>query len=579
MMKLIILLLLSVSVQAGTQQTTGNCSPVIDDTKIGGSVTIICNGIPQRVVDRLLKDLDERDLTLEEKNKELDELADRYRSLEQEVERFKRDNVDDKNIQGFVEQALVALRKGDFAEAERLAGELLDKHLENKVTQAASANFIKGQALSLQFKPVQALPYLKKAYNYRSENGEYAFAYAFLLAKQRQFKPAIPIYEDILQIIRESGDEHNVADTLNNLAILYKDTNRYELAEKHYLEALRIRRKLAKTNTKAYKPDVAMTLNNLANLYSNTNRYELAEKHYLEALRIRRKLAKTNPKTYKPHVAMTLNNLAILLNDTRRYELAEKHYLEALNIRRKLAQANPKAYKSDVAITLNNFALLLNETNHYKLAEKHYLEALDIRRKLAQANPKAYLYDVATTLNNLAILYKNTNRYELAEKHYLEALRIRRKLAQANPTAYLSYVARTLNNLANLYSKTNRYELAEKHYLEALRIRRKLAQTNPNAYEPYVADILYNSGKFYFFELEDKITAYKYFSETLIIQRNWYKKYPKLYATKLFLTLVLTAMTTKNNPCSLLKESLSIAPSEEWKQKILKKGAKCQLQN
>ncbi len=387
-MKYLLIFLLSVGVYADT--TTGDYSPIIK--QVGGDVHI--TGVPQRVVNRLLDDLDKMDLTIEEKNKELEESAKKYRSLEQEVERFKLANVDDTAIQGFVELALVALRKGDFAEAERLAGELLDKHLENKVTQAASANFIKGQALSLQYKPVEALPYLKKAYNYRSENREYAFAYALLLQKQQQFKQAIPIYEDILQIDRESGDKFELATTLNNLAILYENTNYYELAEKYFLEALDILRKLAKANPKAYEPDVVLTLNNLANLYNKTNRYDLAE--------------------------------------------------------------------------------------------KYYLEALEFYRKFAEVNPMAYELDVADTLGKLGLFYSEQDNQEKSQKYY---------------------------------------------------------------------------------------------NESISIYRHWYKKHPKLYATKLFVALVLTAISAKENPCPLFKEALSLAPSEEWRQTILNMGKQCQLQD
>ena len=56
-------------------------------------------------------------------------------------------------------------------------------------------------------------------------------------------------------------------------------------------------------------PDVAMTLNNLASLHSDTNRYDKAQKEYSEVLEIFRKLAKENPDAYMPSVATTLNNL------------------------------------------------------------------------------------------------------------------------------------------------------------------------------------------------------------------------------------------------------------------------------
>jgi tetratricopeptide (TPR) repeat protein len=503
--KIILLLSISTPASAWQQHTTGNCSPVMQDTVIGGSVTITCTGIAPEALKTLNELLNSAE-TIKNLNRLLDLQRQKLSSKDTELQRTYLTLPDKITLaeqwrQGYLDlntrllrkdgnkleqQAAEALQAGDLDQAGRLLDELIVA--ERVVDKLAANHFYRAEVFQLQYKPVQALPHLKKAYNYLPENREYAFGYALLLARQKQFKPAILIFEDVLKHDRELGNEYNVA----------------------------------------------MTLNNLAFLYSNTNRYEPAE----------------------------------------------KYYLEALELYRKLAQANPNAYLSDVAMTLNNLAILYYETNRYEPAEKHYSEALDIRRKLAQANPNAYLSDVAMTLNNLGILYNDTNHYEPAEKYYLEALDIYRKLAQTNPNAYLSGVATTLNNLAILYKKTNRYEPAEEHFLEALDIHRKLAQANPNVYEPDLANTLDNLGKLHFVELENKTTAHKYFSGSLPIHRRWYKKYPQLYATKLHVTLVLSAMTSNDNLCSLFKEALSIAPSEGMKQFVLEKmGAKCQLRD
>ena len=64
--------------------------------------------------------------------------------------------------------------------------------------------------------------------------------------------------------------DSDVAQTLNNLAVLYKNTKRFSESELMYKEALEIRRRLAQSNPQAYDPDVAQTLNNLAHLYQKT---------------------------------------------------------------------------------------------------------------------------------------------------------------------------------------------------------------------------------------------------------------------------------------------------------------------
>jgi len=63
-------------------------------------------------------------------------------------------------------------------------------------------------------------------------------------------------------------------------------------------EALSLRRELAKVNPEAYLPDVAMTLNNLAILYRDTQRMKAAEECCCEAERLLEPLWRTNPSVH-----------------------------------------------------------------------------------------------------------------------------------------------------------------------------------------------------------------------------------------------------------------------------------------
>src|SRR5439155_691694 len=94
-------------------------------------------------------------------------------------------------------------------------------------------------------------------------NPEYGFQYAYFAQKQNRFSEAIAAYKELLSA---DTDAAQIATTLNNLAVLYRATQRMKEAETAYQEALSIRRRLAEANPDAYLPNVAMTLNNLANL-------------------------------------------------------------------------------------------------------------------------------------------------------------------------------------------------------------------------------------------------------------------------------------------------------------------------
>jgi tetratricopeptide (TPR) repeat protein len=295
------------------QASAGAQSPVISG--VDGNVSIT-SGVPQNVVDYLMeriRDLEaglnaaqKRDFEVNEKQKLLEELAAKYRDLQQRLEQ---EAGDDK----LVKQSAELLQQGRLEEA----GKSLDQLISIAGQNLASHHFSRGQIFDLEFKPLQALTYYEQACYLDPGKSEYSFAYARMLQKQNEFGKAETLYQQVLERCRELAKDNpaaylsDVATTLNNLGLLYANTQRLEAAGQAFEEALKIRRELARDNPAAYLPDVAMTLNNLGNLYADTQRLEAAGQAYEEALKIRRELAKDNPAAYLDDVAMTLNNLRI----------------------------------------------------------------------------------------------------------------------------------------------------------------------------------------------------------------------------------------------------------------------------
>ncbi len=540
--------------------TKGNCSPIIN----GGSVTITCIDIPEKALAQLnellnapekwdqvydsartirnLNDsietknekLHRTELTLQEKIAEAEKWAQGYKELESRLQAE-----DDNELS---KQALAALQAGDLNKA----GELLDKLIAQReqtvdkmVDKVASDHSNRAKVFRLQFNLTQALLHAEKAYRYRPENIDYALAYAYLLQEQNQHAQAISIYEQNLQLLRDKGDKEYVARTLNNLGVLYGDTQRLKEAEASYQEALTTYRDLAKANPQAYSS--------------------------------------------KEYVAMTLNNLGILYKDTQRLKEAEANYQETLTTYRDLAKTNPQAYSSYVAMTLNNLGGLYYETQRLKEAEAGYQEALTTYRDLAKTNPQAYLPDVAMTLNNLGALYYKTQRFKEAETSYQEALITYRDLAKANPQAYLSYVAGILNNLGVLYKDTQRMKEGEASYQEALTIRRDLAKANPQAYRKDLADTLWNMAVLLYYTQDKKAKIRPFVDEVVTLYRELWQAYPELYARRFSESLFLNALTfppeDTETRCALLREAWQVAPSEKLKTAILDqdKGGHCKL--
>ena len=293
---------------------------------------------------------------------------------------------------------------------------------------------------------------------------------------QGLYKLAEPWREKSVQVCKFffTGDHPDVANSLDNLALLYNNQGRYGEAETISLQALRMNQRLFKGD----HPDVAISLNNLGLLYNNQGRYGEAETFYLQALRMNQRLFKGDHLA----VAKNLDNLAVLYKDQGRYPEAETFSLQALQMIQHLYEGD----HPDVAISLHNLAALYYDQGRYPEAEPLYLQVLQMYQRLYEGDHP----NVAKSLNNLGLLYYNQGRYPEAEPLYLQALQMYQRLYEGN---HLD-VADSLNNLAALYYNQERYPEAEPLYLQALQMIQCLYEGD----HPYVASSLSNLAVIYY---------------------------------------------------------------------------------
>jgi CHAT domain-containing protein len=309
------------------------------------------------------------------------------------------------------------------------------------------------------------------------------------LYQQGKYNEAIPLAKKVLAICKQVlGDNHPLtAQSLNDLARLYKSQGRYAEAEPLYKQALAICKQQLGDN----HPDTATSLNNLAELYRYQGRYSEAEPLYKQALAIRKAQLGDNHLS----TATSLNNLALLYKSQGRYAEAEPLYKQALAIRK--AQLGDNHLST--ATSLNNLAGLYKSQGRYSEAEPLLQQALAIKKKQLGENHS----DTATSLNNLAELYESQGRYTEAEPLYKQALAIKKKqLGENHPDT-----ATILNNLAALYSSQGRYTAAKPLYKQALAIYK--AQLGDN--HPLTVHSLNNLAELYLYqgEYSEAETRYK----------------------------------------------------------------------
>ena len=362
--------------------------------------------------------------------------------------------------------------------------------------------------------------------------------YALFLYRQNDHGLA---YDKALQYVRLLEVEKSLGKAVadETLGVAYnlagataRNLQVYDKAPGHYKNALEIRKRLYAKNSSAYALNLAETCNNLGLLYYDLKRYGNALKYYEEALRILEEHTQENPSAYAPYLASLSNNFGSLYYNLKQYDEAQGCYKEAIGIRKKLYEENPAAYASDLAVTYNNFGMLCRDLKKYNEAQGYYKEAIRIQKELYEENPFANASDLALTYNNLGLLYYDLKRYGNAQKYYEEALGIRKKLYAETPSAYASDLAVSYNNLGWLHIALKEYSKALKYHKDAIGIKEQLYKETPSAYASDLATS-YNALAVLYYDLKEYGEARKYCEAALGIRKKLYAENPAAYASDL----------------------------------------------
>jgi len=368
-----------------------------------------------------------------------------------------------------------------IAEEEKKPGFDPRKILEHK-KQAADIYMLKARLAIILMLFDKAEMYYEKAIDIDPSNFENYFFITDILTNRGDFNKALEICKKRLSLDKPAVNDFFRSMFLDYSGYLNSELNALPDAEKYYLEALAIRRKLAETDP-AYLPFVAQTLNRMGALYSAANRLIDVEKCLKEITAIFQTLAQIDPSTHLNDASASIGKLVNFYKRTKRPNDAEKSLTENLEVYRNLAAKNPDAFLLYMANILDETGSFYHEADRLDDAGKSYAEALGIYQKFADSNPGVYLPKIMQVFDNLGLLSLKTGRLEQAEKAYTEALNICRKLAEKNPAEYAPLTANLVQNLGIVFSNTGKYPEACARLQEAYEIRLKLSTENPYAFE------------------------------------------------------------------------------------------------
>lgn len=233
-----------------------------------------------------------------------------------------------------------AIRKqGRWEEAEKMdyqSIELCESLAETREMEMETASFLRniGDALEIQGRFQEAEPVRRQELDLRIAAGEEESPKIFncldflgnALFEQDKFEEAIPFYERAVEYNSSNlgREDQMIKGTIWHLAVAYRDTDRFELAEQTLKKLLDLQEEVSET--------LGTILSNLSWVLSHQGKYAESEENYRKALKLMRELPPT--KATLLSLAVVMNNLAsVLLKQDSLSEEAEDLLREAYDIR------------------------------------------------------------------------------------------------------------------------------------------------------------------------------------------------------------------------------------------------------
>ncbi len=275
-----------------------------------------------KVRDRLLKTLDEKDIAIENREAQIHEWIKKYNELKERLAKRATEDT-------LTAQAKEKLDAGDLEGAEKLLKESLEKNLkeiDERQKVAANDAYELGSLKELQLEYQEAKNYFRQAVQLDPGNTNFLNEYGQIIHKLAEYKTAIDYFEKALKIDLEVyGDKHpNVANDYNNIGVAWDTIGNSQKAIDYYEKALKI-------DLEVYgdkHPQIAIYYNNIGSVWNTLGVSQKAIDYYEKALKI--DLEVYGDK--HPQVAIYYNNIGSAWNPLGDSQKAIDYFEKALKI-------------------------------------------------------------------------------------------------------------------------------------------------------------------------------------------------------------------------------------------------------
>jgi len=223
-----------------------------------------------------------------------------------------------------------------------------------------------------------------------------------------QYRDALTTLNEASRIAAKVTAPHPELDGLiaNDFGVVYFYQGKTGKAESFFLEALRV----YSTHGDAFASDIAQSVNNLAELYRRRKRFQEAEQFY------KRSIALTEQALGSSHPDLTVifENLASLYADQKRYAEAEAYYRQSLTI----LEEGQSFLTARMIHTLHGLGKLY-------LVQGDRTKAVEVLGRAAEIiGPRpGWNPEIPAVLESYAKLLRNTGNSEQAEDLHSRAVR------------------------------------------------------------------------------------------------------------------------------------------------------------
>ncbi len=265
-----------------------------------------------------------------------------------------------------------------------------------------------------------------------------------LLQGRGEYQAALEMYEKVLKIFEDIGDQKNMAAVLHQVGMIHQERGDYEPALEMYEKSLKIAEDLGD------RAGIAQSLHQVGNIHYLRGDYDKALTQYVKALKIFEEIGD------RADVAKTLHqvgNIHYLRGD---YEPALKMYEKSLKIEEELGN------RAGIARSLGQVGNIHILRGDYDQALTQYDKALKIFEELGDRA------DVAAVLHQLGMIHQERGDYEAALEMYEKSLKIIEDLGDR------AGIAQSLGQVGTIHHEKKAFAQALDLYLQALTILARL---------------------------------------------------------------------------------------------------------